>query len=183
MWCDWETLREECPIRCCSEADEKKLKQCKTMEKMEGFLLARCRGGCQLTSNITQGVRTCNVDIVREDLKERGLYTRDMNEAEQRKVMEATFRLEDEAKRMKALRRDKRFEEEGGMSTDIERVIIDALHAPMRMNEKVLYLLYSKAMDNRTKAKAALMFAQITTKNPASFQKQGLSFCRKYNGC
>jgi hypothetical protein len=78
------------------------------------------------------------LDIVREDLKERGLHARNVNEAEQRKVMEATLRLEDEAKRMKALRRDKRFEEGRGMSTDVERVIIDALHAPMRMNEKVL---------------------------------------------
>ena len=146
VWNDSATLREECSLRCCSEADEKKLKLCKTMEKMEGFLLGRCRGGCQLTSNSTQGVRTCNVDIVVEDLKERGLYTRNMNEAEQRKLMEATLRLEDEAKRMKVLRRDKRFEEGRGMSTDIERVIIDTLHAPMRMNEKVLYLLYSKAM-------------------------------------
>jgi hypothetical protein len=119
VWCDSETLREECSIRCCSQADEKKLKQYKTMEKMEGFLLARCRGGCQLTSNVAQGVRTCNVDIVREDLKERGLHTRNMNEAEQRKVTEATLRLEDEAKRMKVLRRDKRFEEGRGVSTDI----------------------------------------------------------------
>jgi hypothetical protein len=106
------------------------------------------------------------VDIVREDLKERGSHTRNMNEAEQRKVMEATLRLEDEAKRMKALRRDKRFEEGRGVSTDIERVIIDTLHAPVRMNEKVLYLLYSKAMDDRTKAKAAPTptFAQTTTR-------------------
>ena len=37
VWNDSATLREECSIRCCSEADQKKLKLCKTMEKMEGF--------------------------------------------------------------------------------------------------------------------------------------------------
>jgi hypothetical protein len=134
------------------------------MEKMERFLLSRCRGGAELTNNTSVGVRHCDTSIVAEDLKERGLWKANMGEAEQRTVMEARLRLEDEYKGMRVLRRDKRFEAKRGLSTDIDRVIIDTLHAPMRMNEKVLYLLYSKAYDNRTKAKAQPVFDIMTKK-------------------
>ena len=67
-------------------------------------------------------------------------------------------------KGMKVLRRDTRFREERGMSTDIERVLIDTLHAPMRMNEKVLYFLYSKAYENRNKKQAQPLFDIMTKK-------------------
>jgi hypothetical protein len=103
------------------------------MEKLERFLLARCRGGSQLSANTAVGVRVCDVSIITMDLKERGLYIEGTSEMEQRREMEARLRLEDEKKQMKVLMQDRRFEGRGGkVSDDIGRVIIDTLHAPMR---------------------------------------------------
>jgi hypothetical protein len=67
---------------------------------------------------------------------------------------------------MKVLRRDERFlhAEEGMVKDDLERVIVDTLHAPMRMNEKVLYILYAHAMNNKGKKKAQPVFQLMTEK-------------------
>jgi hypothetical protein len=82
--------------------------------------------------------------------------------------MEARLRLEDEKKQMKVLMRDKRFDNlTGKVSDEIGRVIIviiDTLHAPMRMNEKVLYIIYSAACNNKTKKQAAGLFSKMTAK-------------------
>ena len=91
------------------------------------------------------------------------MWRSNMGEGEQRAVMEVRLRLEDEHKMMKVLRNDKRFEQQrGDLTDDLDRVIIDTLHAPMRMNEKVLFLLYSKAMDNKTKQNAKTIFNVIS---------------------
>jgi hypothetical protein len=162
-WDDAATLRDECELRC-KPCDAAKLKQCKTMGKMERFLLSRYRGGAELTNNASVGVRHCDVGIVAEDLKERSLWKASVGEAEQRRIMEARLRLEGECKGMRVLRRDKRFKAKRGLSTDIDRVMIDTLHAPTRVNEKALHLLCSKAHDNRTKAKAQPIFGVMTKK-------------------
>lgn len=163
-WNDVAVLREECRLRC-KPCDETKLKKATTAEKLERFLLARCRKGSELSANKLMGVRHCKIDVVTEDLRERKMLTRDMGEAEQREAMEARLRLECEYKRMKVLRQDQRFlNGSGNLSDDLGRVIIDTLHAPMRMNEKVLYLLYSKAYDNKTKKKAAGVFDVMSKK-------------------
>jgi hypothetical protein len=99
------------------------------------------------------------------DLKGRDLHEKGMSEAEQRRVMEARLRLEDEKKQMKVLVRDKRFGNLTGKdSDDIGRVLIGTLHAPMRMNEKVLHVLYSAAHNNKTKKQAAGLFSRMTAK-------------------
>jgi hypothetical protein len=163
-WNDAETLRAECELRC-SPSDQALLKKTTTMAKLEKFLLARCRGGAELTANVAVGVRTCDMNITREDLKERGIATAGMDEAAMRKVLETRLRLEDEKQLMKVLMGDTRYNKTPDkVSDDIERVLIDTLHAPMRMNEKVLYILYSKAYDNKTKKQAAGLFTAMTTK-------------------
>ena len=110
-------------------------------------------------------MRTCSVNIAREDLKERGIDTAGMDEGHARKVLEIRLRLEDEKQQMKLLIGDTRCNKTPEkVSDDIERVLIDTLHAPMRMNEKVLYILHSKACDNKRKKQAAVTFAAMTTK-------------------
>jgi len=164
-WNNAEQLREECQARCLN-GDEGKLKKCTTEKASEQFLFARCRKGSELTSQKTQGVRYCNVAIVKKDLQERGLYDEGMNEHTMRATMEVRLRLEVEWKRMKVLRRDERFlhAEEGMVKDDLERVIVDTLHAPMRVNEKVLYMLYAHAMNNKGKKKAQPVFQLMTEK-------------------
>ena len=138
-WNDVQQLREECDARCTGENDRKVLKKAKTEEQLERFLLARCRGGSKLTSNKLQGVRHCDIKIVRKDLEERNMLQRNMNEGEMRATMEVRLRLEDEWKRLRIIRKDTRFLNggDGGVQNELDRILVDLLHAPMRMNEKV----------------------------------------------
>jgi hypothetical protein len=138
-WNDVQQLREECDARCTGENDRKVLKKAKTEEQLERFLLARCRGGSKLTSNKLQGARHCDVKIVRKDLEERNMLQRNMNEGEMRATMEVRLRLEDEWKRLRIIRKDTRFLNggDGGVQNELDRILVDLLHAPMRMNEKV----------------------------------------------
>lgn len=150
------------------------------MAKLQEFLFARCRGGAELTAIAAVGVRTCEMAIVVADLKERGMYSEhvrlDLDEEGQRQVLEERLRLEDEKNRMKVLRRDQRFEPReppepnmyndpvDTVNDDIGRVLIDTLHAPMRMNEKVLYFLYMRAYDNKNKKQSSGVMGAMTTK-------------------
>ena len=164
-WNDVATLRQECALRCAPGSQDLKALKKMTGERLERFLLSRCRAGSELSGNGNVGVRHCPIEIVTEDLKERNMWSSNMGEGEQRAVMEVRLRLEDEYKMMKVLRNDKRFEQQrGDLTDDLDRVIIDTLHAPMRMNEKVLFLLHSKAMDNKTKQNAKTIFNVISTK-------------------
>jgi hypothetical protein len=139
VWHDIEGLRLECEVRCKTSSDTATLKKAKTMEALERFIFARTRGGSELTSNKMKGVRHCNIQMVEKDLQERGVDTAGMSEATKRARMEVRLRLEQEWKRMRVLRRDERFLHSGDDSIrhDLTRTIIDLLHAPTRMNEKV----------------------------------------------
>jgi hypothetical protein len=164
-WNDAATPREECELRC-SSSDKSLLKKTTTMVKLEKFLLARCRGGAELTANVAVGVRACDMNVVQEDLKERGVATAGMDEGTTRKALETRLRLEDEKQQMKLLMGDdtRCNKTPEKVSDDIEPVLIDTLHAPTRMNEKVLYMLCSKACDNKSKKQAAATLAAMTTK-------------------
>jgi hypothetical protein len=73
---------------------------------------------------------------MREDLKERHIATAGMDEAAMRKALQTRLSLEDEKQLMKALMGDTRYNKTPDKaSDDIERVLIDTLHAPMRVNE------------------------------------------------
>ena len=163
-WNDRATLVEECLLRS-KNSDSTIVKKTTTMANLEKFLMGRCRKGAKLTANKAEGVRWCCIDIVRADLEERKLYKVNMDEGEQRRVLEQRLRLEDEKTQMKVLMRDKRFEDKNGnISDDVERVLIDTLHAPMRMNEKVLHILFSVAHNNKTKKTAGPTFAVVEKK-------------------
>ena len=137
-WNDVEQLRDECQARC-SDKDKPVLKKAKTEEALERFLFARTRGGSELTSNALKGVRYCNIQIVKKDLEERGMAVAGVDDATMRARMEVRLRLEGEWKGLRILRKDERFLEgdDGSVQNDLSRVLIDLLHAPMRMNEKV----------------------------------------------
>ncbi len=83
--------------------------------------------------------------VVHED----SLYVRQL-----RRLLVERLQVEEEYERLTMYLRDNRFDP-NVMKTKWEpgRVILDMLHSPMRMNEKVLYLLYNAAM-NRLPDKA-----------------------------
>jgi len=137
-WNDVAQLRDECQARC-SDKDKPVLKKAKTEEALERFLFARTRGGSELTSNALKGVRYCNIQIVKKDLEERGMAVAGVDDATMRARMEVRLRLEEEWKGLRILRKDEMFLEgdDGAVQNDLSRVLIDLLHAPMRMNEKV----------------------------------------------
>jgi hypothetical protein len=58
------------------------------------------------------------------------------------------MKLEDEYERLQMYSRDARFDlVDIPTKCDLGRVILDMLHCPMRMNEKVLFMLYFAAMN------------------------------------
>ena len=114
-WNDVQQLREECNARCAGENDSKILKKAKTEEQLERFLLARRRGGSELTPNKLQGARHCDIKIIRKDfLEERNMLQGNVSEGQIRATMEVRLRLEDERKRLRILRKDTRFLNGGG---------------------------------------------------------------------
>jgi hypothetical protein len=94
--------------------------------------------GCTLTANVDHGVKFAPMEMVKEDLKERNirLDRRTMDEAARTKL-EHILREEDECQGLSLYCRDKRFTDVAS-DTLLEHTILDMLHCPMRMHEKVL---------------------------------------------
>jgi hypothetical protein len=68
--------------------------------------------------------------------------------AELRSLLVERLQLEDEFERLQMYSRDARFDlVDIPTKCDLGRVILDMLHCPMRMNEKVLFMLYFAAMN------------------------------------
>ena len=69
-----------------------------------------------------------------------------------RSLLVERLKLEEELERLTMYARDTRFDSDV-VSTKLEmgRVILDMLHCPMRMNEKVLFMLYFAAMNRLPK--------------------------------
>jgi hypothetical protein len=97
------------------------------------------------TNNIALPSAAAPEPVVHED----SLYVRQL-----RFLLVERLQVEEEYERLNMYLRDNRFEP-NVLNTKWEpgRVILDMLHCPMRMNEKVLYLLYKAAM-NRLPEKA-----------------------------
>ena len=80
---------------------------------------------------------------------------RHMSEQKQRDTMEQILREEEEWQQLVMYRRDFRFHVKPGDSKaykfQLDRTIIDMLHCPMRMHEKVLTLLYTEVLNGKTK--------------------------------
>jgi hypothetical protein len=97
------------------------------------------------TNNIAVPSDAGPIPVVHED----SLYVQQL-----RRLLVERLQLEEEYERLTMYLRDNRFDP-NVMKTKWEpgRVILDMLHCPMRMNEKVLFLLYNAAM-NRLPDKA-----------------------------
>ena len=108
-----------------------------------------CAEGCTLTANEAHGIRFCNIDMVKKDLEERNMSCVGMDERTMRNKLELVLREEEEWLQMGMYRRDTRFSADVGL--DLERTVLDMLHCPMRMHEKVLNLLYQEVLNEKTK--------------------------------
>lgn len=108
-----------------------------------------CAEGCTLTANEAHGIRFCNIDMVKKDLEERKISCIGLNEGTMRNKLEFVLREEEEWLQMGMYRRDTRFSADVGL--DLERTVLDMLHCPMRMHEKVLNLLFQEVLNGKTK--------------------------------
>ena len=94
------------------------------------------------------------MDMVKHDLVQRKVNVRKMGDLQMRNTLEAILREEEEYGYLTMYRRDKRFCDVDGYSSHklkMDRTIIDMLHCPMRMHEKVLNLLYTEILNGKTK--------------------------------
>ena len=108
-----------------------------------------CAEGCTLTANEAHGIRFCNIDMVKKDLEERNISCIGLDEGTMWNKLELVLREEEEWLQMGMYRRDTRFSADVGL--DLERTVLDMLHCPMRMHEKVLNLLYQEVLNGKTK--------------------------------
>ena len=110
--------------------------------------------GCTLTVNEAHGIRYCPMEMVLQDLVERNIPTFGMSDVEKRKRLELVLREEEEWQRMAVYRRDQRLPREENpdkFTLKVDRTVLDMLHCPMRMHEKVLNLLYAEILNGKTK--------------------------------
>jgi hypothetical protein len=87
--------------------------------------------------------------MVKKDLEERNISCIGLDEGTMRNKLELVLREEEEWLQMGMYRRDTRFSSDAGL--DLERTVLDMLHCPMRMHEKVLNLLYQDVLNGKTK--------------------------------
>ena len=94
------------------------------------------------------------MEMVKCDLLERKEKITRMSDTQLRTKLELMLREEEEWESMVMYRRDQRFVDVDGESNhklQLDRTILDMLHAPMRMHEKVLNLLYAEVLNGKTK--------------------------------
>jgi hypothetical protein len=94
------------------------------------------------------------MDMVKCDLLQRKEKITRMSDQQLRKKLELMLREEEEWESMVMYRRDTRFavvEGEYNHKLQLDRTILDMLHAPMRMHEKVLNLLYAEILNGKTR--------------------------------
>ncbi len=93
--------------------------------------------------------------LVKSDLKERKINTRRVSDEQQHARLELILREEKEWQQLVMYRRDFRFlvhpGDEKFYKLQMKRTIIDMLHCPMRMHEKILTLLYTELLNGHTK--------------------------------
>jgi hypothetical protein len=94
------------------------------------------------------------MDMVKCDLLQRKEKITRKSDQQLRQKLELMLREEEEWESMVMYRRDTRFagvEGEYNHKLQLDRTILDMLHAPMRMHEKVLNLLYAEVLNGKTK--------------------------------
>ena len=110
--------------------------------------------GCTLTVNQEHGIRYCGMDMVKCDLLQRKEQITRMSDQQLRNKLEKMLREEEEWESMVMYRRDTRFADAKGEynhKLQLDRTILDMLHAPKRMHEKILNLLYAEVLNGKTK--------------------------------
>jgi hypothetical protein len=104
---------------------------------------------------VEHGVKFAPLTMVIEDLVERNAGgLRGITEAAARTKLERILREEEEWQAMLMYRRDKRFSvtvSDQPHTLELERTILDMLHCPMRMHEKVLNVMYGEILNGKTK--------------------------------
>jgi hypothetical protein len=97
------------------------------------------------------------VETVNKDLQERNVLNKRLSDKGKRDILELVLREEEEWQQMVMYRRDQRFRgvaETPDGNLELDRVVLDMLHCPMRMHEKVLNLLYAEILNGKTKNEA-----------------------------
>ena len=94
------------------------------------------------------------MDMVKHDLLQRKVKVTRMTDQQKRKRLELMLREEEEWEQLVMYRRETRFagfEGHYNHKLELHRTILDMLHCPMRMHEKVLNLLYNEILNGKTK--------------------------------
>ncbi len=140
--------------------------------------------GCTITANVNNGVRFCDIAMVKADLQERNVVCkRGMTNDILCTKLEHVLREEEEWQGMVMYRRDQRFTKTGQDATyknELERTIIDMLHMPMRMREKVLNVLYGELFNGKTKNEVNAAKVRCPTKRPVGLASLGLKVARLF---
>jgi hypothetical protein len=92
--------------------------------------------------------------MVKKDLEERNMLCTGFDERTMQTKLELVLREEEEWLQMAMYRRDTRFSSDAGLercTLGLDRIVLDMLHCPMRMHEKVLNLLYQEILNGKTK--------------------------------
>jgi hypothetical protein len=144
-WVAVDDLRNHCEERCLNNKDRLEVSQM-NMASLEQFLLSRTSTGCVLGKCPFNGVKECDMELVRSECSARGICVEGDDVAVREKLQER-LQLEDELTRLEVAYLDKRFENIDGVLADPSRHFLDLLHLPMRTNEKIVHMLKLKVLD------------------------------------
>ena len=122
--------------------------------------------------------------MVKADLQERHVVCkRGLTNDMLRSKLEHYLREEEEWQGMVMYRRDERFKTQGQDATykdELHRTILDMLHMPMRMHEKVLNVLYGELLNGKTKNEVNATKVRCTTKRPVGAASLGVKVARLF---
>jgi hypothetical protein len=148
VWKNVDELRELCLERSDSEVERQEICKLREME-LEKMLLRKTCIGCELGDSPSNGVRKCDLSLVKEELQVRDMSTTGTSR-ELRAKLTARLQLEQEYFGLESATRDERFNvEDWGVLQDPSRHLLDLLHLPMRTNEKMVHMLKMKALERR----------------------------------
>ena len=126
------------------------------------------------------------MEIVRKDLAERNIVIRrGMTDDQLRTKLELVLREEEEWQGMVMYRRDARFADcatNAAYKQELDRTILDMLHCPMRMHEKVLNVLYSEILNGKTKTQVNSTKRRVSAKKPSGTASIGQKVAKLFRG-
>ncbi len=139
---------------------------------------------CTLTANVNDGVRFCDMAMVKADLQERNVFCkRGMTNDNLRTKLEHVLREEEEWQGMVMYRRDQRFsirDHDASYKDELDRTMLDILHMPMRMHKKMLNVLYGELLNGKTKNEVNAVKVRCPAKSPVEAAALGLKVSRLF---